>query len=563
MSKEFIEGRIGSQYLTKAVDQQKQIQYFTQSEIQKDITQEYLTQWAVKQYRTDDYFLNFIKVIFRNENFLSFFKYFRNPNPSSGLVNDTIVPALRRVFHSEDSYFKYTVKGENVNEPECLKCNKFDNKIFRAILFRHNDILIHDLEAINKPYRHLVSIENVVAIESEDSEIYKIAYSAEVPIINEFNETEKKKGYVYLDSEYYAFYDNEYNQLLKVPHDLGECPADYIVPYPFKDEDPVRRSIFSFVREKLEEYTFLKTLQRLTEPNGAFPVTTKLKTQENKKDDSTAIDSEPNPMSSGKIPISESSPIQAASTVSVPVIQDENGKVNMEVVEKFFNFFYIPVDILKYINERIQQIENEITQRILGDFQERNEEAMNRTQVKKGYVSAEDRLRVISEYLSRIRTISDFKMMALEFGRDNVSNEAFFGSDFFLATEEDLYNLFEKSPNTIERKNLLKKISSTRYKFNPDRRKRESILYDLMPFVSDKDFAAASEGLDRITMLYQTRFNYWISQVEAAYGDIVSIWNSMEEVPNSQKLIFINNLVENFIKDYDSKNSNVQDDEVS
>ena len=41
-------------------------------------------------------------------------------------------------------------------------------------------------------------------------------------------------------------------------------------------------------------------------------------------------------------------------------------------------------------------------------------------------------------------TPTDFKMLALEHGRDNVTNSAFFGSDFFLESQEELFNLLEK-----------------------------------------------------------------------------------------------------------------------
>lgn len=562
MSKEFIEERIGSRHLRKAAEQQKQIQYFIQSEIQQDVTEEYLNQWAHKEYRTDDYFLNFVKTALRTDNFMAFFKFLRNPNPSSGLINDTIIPALQRVFFSEDSHFKYKIKGEEVSCPDYLNPMKFNDWIFRSILFCHNDILVHDLKEANEPYRFIVDIDNVVAIESRHSEIHRIAYSGTARIMDELGQEEEKLGYVYYDEYSYKFYDQDYNLLIDEPHDLGECPADYIVPYPFSDDDPVRKSLFSYARERLEEYTFLKTLQRLSEVNGTFPITVKLKTTENKKEDEVA---NPHPLSSGKLPKSNSS-INAGTIVSVPVndIVDENGKVNMDAVEKFFKFFHFPVDILEFINKRIKQVEDEITLKLLGDFKERNEEAMNRSQVKKGYISAEDRLRVVSKYLSRIRTISDYKMLALEHGKENVYVDAFYGSDFFLDSEEDLYNLFEKSPNTVERKNILKKIASTRYKFNKERSKRESILYDLMPFVSDKDFEFAKDQIDEITFLYQTRFNYWISKFESDYGDIVSIWDSMDTETNSEKLIFINNFIENYIKDYvKNSSSNIQDNEIS
>lgn len=576
MSKEFIRERFGSRHLSKAREQQKQLQYFTQSDVQEDISLEYLEKWVHRKYRTDDYFLNFVKTIFKTENFLSFFKYLRFPSPSAGLINDSIVPALRRVFFSEDSYFKYVIKGKEVDEPEELNCKKFNEVIFQAILFRHNDILIHDLEGINTPFRKIISIKNVVAIDSEDSIINRIAYTAEV-VIN----GEKVDGYIYMDKFVFAFYDKKQfdgkraelpeEPIFETPHDLGECPADYLTPHAFKDDDPVRKGLFSYVREKLEEFVFLKTLQKMTEPNSAIPVVAKLKTTENKKDQTTITEID-FPLSSaslkgGATPSPPSSPNQAGTIVEVPMVKKDDGSIDMEVVKNFFNYYHAPVDILKFINERVIQIENDIMTRMVGDFKQQNEDARNELDVRKGYVGMEDRLRVVSDILTRIRNLSDYKFLALKYGPGAVMVDAFYGSDFFLETEQDLYDRFEKAPNTIERKNILVKLSSTRNRFNRERTKREAILYDLIPFVSDKDFATASarEGMDDITFQYQTRFTYWIGLFEATYGDIVEFWDAMEST-DSEKLILINNLVTNFIKDYakESKtDSDPEDDQVS
>ena len=184
MPKEFIEKRIGSASIAEARKQQKQLSYFTQSSIQQDITSEYLKQWAERNYRSNDDFLNWVKTIFKTDNFLSFFKYFRNPNAASKLVNDRIKPQLQRVFFSEDAFFKYTLKGQEVEAPEELKIKEFNNLIFNAILFRHNDILITDLKDINTPFRSLVSINNVVAILSHNNIIHQLAYTATIFIEN-------------------------------------------------------------------------------------------------------------------------------------------------------------------------------------------------------------------------------------------------------------------------------------------------------------------------------------------------------------------------------------------
>ena len=99
---------------------------------------------------------------------------------------------------------------------------------------------------------------------------------------------------------------------------------------------------------------------------------------------------------------------------------------------------------MKQLDERISRIEANIMDTVIGDFKETNEKAMNELQVGKGFKTKEDVLRGVSLDLSRIRTRSDFKFLALQHGQGKVTNEGFYGSDFFTESESHLFELFEK-----------------------------------------------------------------------------------------------------------------------
>lgn len=562
MSIDFVKSRVGNKHLTEACRQSKQLSYFTTSKVQDDITDEYLTAWAERKYKTDDDFINWVKTVFRTDNFLSFFKYFRQPVASSRLVNDVIKPQLSRVFFAEDSFFKYIIKGDEVEAPEELECEDFNDWIFNAILFRHNDIIVVDLEDINEPYREIISIENVVAIKSERSVIKKIAYRGHIEIELENGGEKHIEGFIYMDDEAYIFYDTDYNAIKTIPHDLGICPADYISNEAFSDDDVVRKSIFSYVREEMEEYVFLKTLQRMTEPNGAIPIVTQLQTREKSNGADAKGSTEKEPMAAREIGGQKSdqhhaevtgggskSLLQTGTVIKVPMIKRDDGSLDMEAVKSFINFFYIPVESLKYLNERIQEVKDSILKTVLGDMADQTNDRKNELQVKGGFVSAEDRIRSLSRQLSRVRKRTDYKMLGLKYGVDNISNDAFYGSDFFLESQDALYNLFKQSPNPIERKNILLRLSKNRNRFNPERSKREALTYELMPYSADLDFDKAVEkgAVDRITFQLQTRFNYWISLFEAEYGDLVYFWESTEG-SQSEKILMMNNLLSGLIE---------------
>jgi len=554
MSSEFIRNKTGANQIAIARRQQKQLKYFTQSSVQEDISGAYLSAWAQAQYATNDFFLNWIKLCLRQKNFLSIFKFLRYPLSSAELINDEVKPQLKRVFYSEDGYSKYIVKNKEVQEPQELDGNQFNEQIFDALLFNPNDVVVCDLRDVNTPYRTIVPIEQIIAIESHNGRVKKIAYTAEVALPS----GERKCGYLYIDSEAYKFYANEADDIptLVEPHDLGECPADYVSNEAWDMEaDIVRKNIFSYVRTDLEEYVFLKALQRMTDVNGTIPVITKLKLTEVSKEGRLADAASQEPMSAASLPKQSNknigndfpeseSPMQAGTIYNVPQIKNSDGILNMDIVKYFLQHFYTPVECLEFLNKRLSDVRNRIVSTLLGDFEESNTSAKNEMQVSKSYVNKQDKLRHLSNALSKLRTNSDRKMLGLKYGIDSIYCDYFFGSDFFLETQQDLFTLFKDAPNVIERKNILIRQSQNRNRFNPDRAKKDSLKYELLPYASDLDFNTALEQqlVSAENKVLQTQFNYYISLFEAKYGDLLEFYNALNS-SNSEKLIAIRNIL--------------------
>lgn len=563
MAKEFIEAKVGSFSLEKAVRQQKQLSYLTTSEIQENINVDYFEQYIDKKYYTDEDFLNWVKNIFKTSNFLSFTKYFRKPNPSSKLINARIKEPLSRVFFSEDSYFNYTINGEDVEYPSQLD-DGFEERLFNSVVFNHNDIIVHDLFGVNEPFRFFLDIDKVVAIAVVRKKITQLAYSATTIIDGEL-----VKGYVYINSEVYAFYNIEIELLFEEAHDLGECPATFVVDDDF-DKDPiVKKSIFSYLRSDLEEYTFLKTLQKMTDVNGAIPIVTKIKTKELTESGSDFDGKENEPMSIeqlGSQTATETrasagskseSVLQPGTVITVPAIEKADGGIDVELSKNFLTFHYTPVEALEYINTRIKEIEQNIITSAIGDYSEGNEASMTELQVSKGYVSKEDKLRWMSNTMSLSRQTSDRMMLSLAFGKDQITADCFYGSDFFLETQSKLYDMYNKSPNPIERTNILVRLSQRRNMFNREKSQREVILYKIIPYSSDDDFGLSVDNkkVDDTTFELQTRFIYWIARFEAFYGNVNAFWKGLDN-EDAEKIIIMNNLITNLIQTQNGKETN-------
>lgn len=560
MSKDFIKDKVGQKDLIEARRQQSQLSYLTQSSIQEDVNLAYIEKITCgTEYRSDDPFLTWVNAVFKPDNFKTFFKYLRFPLATSRLVQDMIRPHLERVFFSEDGYFHYTIGGDRVPTPEELNTKEFDSILFDALLFRHNDILVHDLEAVNTPTRYIIDIKNVVAIESKDSKINRVAFTS---TINDPNTGDPLDGYIYIDAEQYIFYDREFKlEPLVFPHDLGETPADYISGKPFDSKrDAIRASVFTYVREELEEYVFLKTLQRMTEPNGAIPTVTKLKSASKagnvNQEGSTKKEQGPMSASSLKTDLRKTNggaPTQTGTVHEVSAFRTDDGAIDMDAVKHFLNFHYMPVESLEFVNNRIKEIENNIVTSVVGDYQEQNNEnSKNELQVNKSYDQKQDKLRRFALNLSRIRKLSDEKFLKLQHGPDRVQVDLSYGTDFFIESQEDLYMLFKESPNPIERQTILRRLAQNRGRFNKRRADRDELLYRLQPFSSDGDFQIARESnmVDDITMLLQLRLSYWLSIFESNYGDVLDFWEVLGDIDDNQKLVVITELLNQIIKDY-------------
>lgn len=558
MSKEFIELRVNKKSIDEARRQQAQLSYFTQSKVQENTSQTWWNDFGDNFQGGSDTFLNWVCLVFKKDNFNQFVKYLRFPLASSKLIKRKVKPELSRVRFAEDSFFKYTISGEEVEMPAELKSDDFDRTLFNKLLFNYNDILVHDLIDVNKPIRHFISINDVVSIDSHDSVINRIAFIASMPVEN----GDPIDGFLYIDSSEYIFYDRMFeNEPMIFPHDLGVTPADYITAEAFNDQDVVRESMFSELRQTMEQYVFYKTLQYMTEPNGAIPVITKLKTTKKTNQDikqpdlsSEGSESMSSTIITGVDQLEKKSTgldvLETGTVIQVPQIRKTDGSLDMSAVTDFINFFHHPVESLEYVNKRVKELEDDILITAIGDLFEPNESAQNELQISKSYISRQDKLRAFSLELTRIRGISDWKFLALQHGKDNVNVDLFFGSDFFLETQTELYDLVEKSPNPIETRSLLVRLTKNRARFNVDRGARDVILYGLLPYASDEDFEKAidKELIDNITFQYQTRFNYWVNLFEAEFGDMLVFWDMLENQSNSSKFVLVNNLIVSIIE---------------
>ena len=563
MSKEFIQSSHNSAALNLAAEQQTQLSYFTESKIQSgSLSADYVREWAERNYQSSDYFLNFVKSIFKDDNFLLFTKYLRFPLPSAKLVKNKITPNLKRVLYAENATFDHSVL--NVSKDEILKAlghENFSDELFYHLIFRHNDVLIEDINQEGKAYRYFLKIEDVKSVEVDKGKITKIAFNGTAVV-----DGETKAGIVYIDDKTYSVYSTDYVLLSNRPHNLGVCPADFISDVKFSNDPVVRESTFSFIREELEEFVFLKTLQKITEPNGAFPVITKLQAD---SEDQADTDTQGGPtteyaMSSQQAQEYGTNPpqkgggaMQAGTVIEVPAIEKStDGTIDTNVVSNYVNFHYVPVDVLKNIDDRIKEISQSIVTTITGDVVNSNEAAKNESQILMGVSTLENKLTELAGQMGRIQTISDNNMLELQYPGRVEKVFVYYGSSFYLESIAELRRNFEDAKNPIERKDIIIQINQNKYKNNQGKKARQELLNEIMPYISDLDFDKALDQnvVSDYNKELQLRFNYWISAFEAEHGDILQFY-LMLDGEQYERLALINNLLSELIKPVINENN--------
>lgn len=543
--REFVEKGYSKDQIEKAERQQEQIRYCIVSDVQAETNTDFIDKLQSAKYSGEDPLLSWVWQLFKKDNFKSFYKYLRFPIASSLIAKEDVEKSLERVFFADDSYKKYIIRGSEVECPEYLNEKEFEQEAFESLLYCYNDIFIHDLKEVNSPFRYKINISDVVSIKADKSTIHKIAFKSCIE-----QDGEEIDGYVYLDSEMFAFVPKERNkETIEVLHDIGICPASFISSTPFNDREPiVKESIYSRARPLLEQYNFLTTLQLMSDSNGAFPIVVKLATESEDIDDNVQGEVFEHPLSA--VPMDghknkrPSSDLNAGSVHEVPPIEKNDGSYDMSVVQNYINFFRTPVDSLNYIKERIRDVKKSIIETVVGDYVEQSEESKNELQVSKSYILKQDKLRSFGKDLSFCITKSDTIMMKLANGSDSKAVYSA-GTDFFIETQEDLFRQIQSAPNPIEKNNILERLSRIRASSSNLRMQKDGILYMLLPYSDDGAFnTAISQGTaTQQEIILQTRFNYFISVFEAKYGNILEFWRGMEDLTNDRKLVLTQNLL--------------------
>ncbi|HEY5590678.1 MAG TPA: hypothetical protein VIK55_06630 [Paludibacter sp.] len=556
--KDFIDSCEYKKEIHEAISYEKKLGYFIQTHLSTDIftnTDNNLDEL----WNTQNPFINWVQSWMRKENFRSYMKFFRHPLPTASLIQDDIIPELKKVFDATNARYDYVFSSNAQKITSAKLLSKYSDywktEIFNLLINQHNSIIITDFVDKRNPYRFTIEIDDVKAIDKTESGAIKaIVFEGE-------NDKGEERYYFYTDQFYSVYIENDQIFTLEseIPHDLGVCPADFVSVEPINTEKfVVRKSIFSNFVEKFENYVNYYTLQKMFIPSGMIPVITHYK-QNNKpcersfENGTRCIATETGGYLGGlngvlgnkdslvPCPVCNSKTIiQAGMVIGLPVPKfSDDGKAPFDLNANFVKFHYAPVEILTWVNDFVKEKYDEIKYGLVGKGTEQaNGQAKNKDQIARGNQTLENTLIELSGKMSKLQTSLDSKLLKIAFGKSFKSNYIDKGTDFYLDTEFQLRDFLAIAVDTIDKENLISRINFSIYKNNPDALERSNLLYKLLPYSTLTDDQFITMTVDPKMKELRLNFKYYIDAFEAEFGELNVFFNEYfgENISMSNKL---------------------------
>jgi hypothetical protein len=327
---------------------------------------------------------------------------------------------------------------------------------------------------------------------------------------------------------------DQYNLISQNPHNLGFCPAKAFVESQSNSKNQFKRHIaFSTSLSKLEDWTIFDVYRNYLDHYAPFPVMeTPIKQCANtgcfdgKVQDEQVIDGQL-VTRYADCPVCEGG--QKGLFVGPGTIMAKQTSSGEQMTEDVgFKMHFPDTDKMKYVPEKLDDLELEVRYKTVGVNNTLTKEAVNELQVKGSFASMESVLMRNKNdfealYTWIVQTVG--KLFYGDIQLDVVSN---LGTEFYLVTEEDLQNRFEKAKliglPKAEQSLIYDQIIDTKYKSNPSQIERQKMLsiLDPLPLYSEMEAIEIFEKgvIDESTLNLKINFQRYIARFELENGSI-------------------------------------------
>jgi hypothetical protein len=481
-------------------------------------------------------------------------QFARYPLPVVQLC-DSVLNDFFKVFEGKNRFFNIdgdrdiqTLNQWVLKEKPAKWIEKFAKQVFKN---KPNSFAVVDKDQDGKPYLVFVDSNRLIDAQFKDDEgnLEYIAFihsqkqhETQTDVITTFFS-------VYDDTNYFVFSkDSNADQLIKVSqteHGIGYCPAKSFIKTTSNQKNKFKRRIaFSSALSKLEDWTIFDIFRNYVDHYAPFPITESPKRkcpnsecQEGKVADEIVVNAMTDER---KIIWSDCQAcggsdggqhIYPGTHIGIKVQSDKSINDGSGV----FRMIFPEVDKLKYVPEKLDDIELEVRFKTVG-VNNVNSEAINELQVKGSFASMES-------ILLRNKTEMDelFKWIVKTAGRvlyKDISLEvdANFGTEFYLISEDDLQKRYKNAKDAgFPMEELLMiyiQLIETKYKGNDVKVARQKMLLELdpLPLFSITEAVSMKDKniIDNFDLVLKINFLNFISKFESENAPITQFGINLE-----------------------------------
>ena len=451
-------------------------------------------------------FLAMVENLLPHDKFVVFKTLFRYPVKTNE-ITEVCFDKLNRIFDGRNPASNYLFASrearddwENYRQAVLNEPVVWQTKGWEFFKSEINSVLIVDMpreqtSETPEPYFYWLTIDDVLTYDA-DPTTGQMRYLVF-----------KRKGQIIVidDMSYRVWEDKkdtgipEGEPILETLHDLGYCPARFFWDESISLDDPdVKESPISCVLESLDWFEFFHISKRQLDLMGAYPI---LSGYEQNCDFTNAENGDycdggflKNKQGYYKLDMAgtlmrcpkcgNKRIVGAGSFVEIPV---PNGGENQPDLRNPVQMLSVDKASLDYNVSEEKRLREDIITSVVGQAEIiTNREAFNEQQVQANYENVTTILRRVKRGFENAQTWVDSTICRLRYGEQFISAKIDYGTDFFLASVDELWEKYKKAKESgaseSELDMLQNNIIETEYRNDPMQLRRMKILADLEPY---------------------------------------------------------------------------------
>ena len=441
---------------------------------------------------------------------------FIRPPISTIELTESIFSRLRKIFHSQNSFFDYRFSDPALG----IDWDEYRDKAFWATHgFQAMQSAIDSVWCVDfpetqtgprpEPFDRLIRINDVVDIQNDINNNceYFIYKSGEKIIV--------------YDSSTIRVFDYRSGNLgeeeIVIPHGLGYTPARMFWSENLEDENYINKeSPLTKSLSDLDWYLLHTAAKKYMDLANAYPRELMYESDDD-SDDPDRTDNKSRPPE-GRRPAGNKL-MGPGSIIEVPIPKDST---EPDLMSNPFKLISPDVATLEWHVSEEMRLKNDIYRSVVGaDHEVKNEQAKNEMQVDAAFESQLAVLLRIKKNFEIIHTFSDATKCRLRYQKAFTGCSIDYGTGFFLKTVSDLhedYKLAKESGNEIILSEITDSILDSTFREDKSSRQRAEIMRDLDPLpektIKDAVEIMKNGGVNKINFIIKTNLLNFVRRFE-------------------------------------------------